>query len=280
MRLRSEQRENDFKLSLGNQDWDFLKDLGSEEAVEAFGEKVGALTDHHFPFKTFRRRSNEKPWITNGIRKKSRRKRMIFKKRGRSASWRELARNIEEEVKESKEAFVDDAIEKGGTGKEFYAMVKKLSGPGNSATWSVRDLFPGVPDAEVCKAVTGYFSTVGGSDPGKPLPDLPRGNDGLQFTEEAVVKLLRKLKKKDSHVPGDPLPFLIRKMPELFASPVASIFNKACEEGNWPSRWKIEFLTIIPKVKNPVNLSETRNISCTALLSKVLEGALLERLKN
>ena len=253
VRLRSEMRESAFKKSLSESDWGFLEDLCSEEAVAAFETKIGALTDFHFPFKTFRRRSNEKPWITNGIRKKSRRKRMIFRRRGRSASWRELSRNLEVEVRESKEAFVDNAIEKGGNGKDFYAAVKKLSGPGNSQAWSVRDLFPGIQDEEICKEVTDYFSSVGGRDPGRPMPDLPSGPVGLRFTPDKVVDLLKKLKKKDSHVPGDPLPFLVRSAPELFALPVAILFNKACEEGNWPSRWKTEYITIIPKVKNPAS---------------------------
>ena len=93
VRLRSDLRESAFRRSLGEQDWGLLEGLNSEEAVEAFEKKIGALTDLHFPFKTFRRCSNEKPWITNGIRKRSRKKRMIFRRRGRSASWRELAKN-------------------------------------------------------------------------------------------------------------------------------------------------------------------------------------------
>ena len=279
VRLRSEIREQAFKASLGSLDWGHLESLGLDKAVNKFEETIGSLTDHHFPLKTFRRRSNEKPWITNRIRKKSKKKRMIFRKRGRSASWRSLARDLEKDVQESKEAFVEDAIQKGGNGKDFYAVVKKLSGPGTTAAWSVRDLFPGIPDAEICERVTEYFSSVGGKEAGRPMPDLGVVPAGLHFSVDRVVQLLAGLKKKDSHVPGDPLPFLVRSMPELFAAPVSTIFNKACDKGSWPTRWKTEYITIIPKVKNPSGLDETRNISCTALLSKVLEGALLEQLK-
>ena len=279
VRLRSEMREQAFREGLSSLDWGPLKELGADRAVVEFEKMIGSLTDHHFPFKTLRRRSNEKPWITNGIRRRSKKKRRIFRKRGRSASWRELTRNLEEEVRASKEAFVDKAIEKGGNGKDFYAVVKKLSGPGSSSAWSVRDLFPGVSDAEICKKVTDYFSSVGGREAGRPMAEMERVPVGLQFSEDKVVEMLKNMKKKDSHVPGDPLPFLIRKMPDLFAPPISIIFNKACEEGIWPTSWKTEHITIIPKTKNPVGLSETRNISCTALLSKLLEGALLNQLK-
>ena len=273
-------REQASKESLELLDWSHLDELGAEEAVREFKERIGSLTDRYFPFKTFRRRSNEKPWITNGIRRKSKRKTRIFRKRGRSASWRELARNLEEEVRNSKEACVDDAIEKGGNGKDFYAVVKKLSGPGSTSGWSVRDLYPGVTDVEICERVTDYFSSVGGKEPGRPLPGSEKVPMGLHFTADRVAEMLRNMKKKDSHVPGDPLAFLIRGMPGLFAPPITAIFNKASEEGIWPSSWKIEHITIIPKVKNPKGLSKTRNISCTALLSKLLEGALLDQLKS
>ena len=134
VRLRSEIREQAFKGSLSSLDWSHLESMGLNEAVTKFEETIGSLTDHHFPLKTFLRRSNEKPWITNRIRKKSKKKRMIFRKRGRSASWRALARDLEQDVQESKKAFVEDAIQKGGNGNDFYAVVKKLSGPGTTST--------------------------------------------------------------------------------------------------------------------------------------------------
>ena len=37
---------------------------------------------------------------------------------------------------------------------------------------------------------------------------------------------------------------------------------------------------MIPKVPNPVGLQECRNISCTAAFSKILEGQVLDKLKD
>ena len=39
-------------------------------------------------------------------------------------------------------------------------------------------------------------------------------------------------------------------------------------------------VTIIPKTPNPVDLSECRNISCTTMFSKVLEGQVLVKLRG
>ena len=180
----------------------------------------------------------------------------------------------------SKEAFVEEITENGGSGKEFYDAVRQLSGPGGGSTWSVRQLFPAASDEQVCMEVLDYFSSVGGRERGRAMEEPLQVPSGLHFTPQQVLERLRNLKKKNSHVEGDPLPDLVRKMPELFASPVATIFNKASETATWPSRWKTEYITVIPKVKNPSSLAETRNISWTALLSKVLEGAMLEQLRG
>ena len=280
VRLRSERREEAFRQGLSQLDWSCLDHLTTDLAVAKFEDTMEQLTNDHFPLTTFRRRSNEKPWITNAMRRKSKRKKRLYRKRGRSARWRALSRELEEDIRSSKEEFVENIIADGCEGRQFYNAVRKLSGPGASNAWSVRNVFPGLEDDVICDRVIEYFSSIGGRERGRCMPPVPEVPAGLSFTKESVQERLQALKKKDSHVEGDPLPHLVRKMPELFAVPVAAIFNKASASGCWPTRWKTEHITVIPKTRNPSSLAETRNISCTALLSKVLEGALLEQLRS
>ena len=58
------------------------------------------------------------------------------------------------------------------------------------------------------------------------------------------------------------------------------IFNEVNKSGVWPSKWKTEHLTVIPKNPNPSDLSECRNISCTSIFSKVLEGEVQAQLRR
>ena len=113
VRLRSEQREEAFKAGLSLLDWGCLDPLDLDQAVLKFEETLAHLTNSHFPFTTFRRRSNEKPWITNAMRRKSKRKKRLYRKRGRSARWRALTKELEDDVRRSKEEFVDGIIESG-----------------------------------------------------------------------------------------------------------------------------------------------------------------------
>ena len=61
---------------------------------------------------------------------------------------------------------------------------------------------------------------------------------------------------------------------------VTEVLNAAYRRGDWPSVWKKEFASIIPKKPTPQSFSECRNISCTPVLSKLMEFFILEKLKE
>ena len=126
-----------------------------------------------------------------------------------------------------------------------------------------------------------FFGGIASSAPqGERVPEIPRIHGGLPaFDEESVTKLLKEAKSTNSTVEGDPLARMLKRYPAQFSKPVAILFNEINESGRWPRRWKTEHLTIIPKVANPCDLSECRNISCTAALSKILEGRVLLKLR-
>ena len=64
---------------------------------------------------------------------------------------------------------------------------------------------------------------------------------------------------------------LLKEFAHLFAEPVANIFNTSLSSGIVPNIWKDSHVTPIPKVKQPNDETDTRRISLTACLSKVLE---------
>ena len=150
-----------------------------------------------------------------------------------------------------------------------------------AAQWSVSDLFAGQSPEVISRKVLDFFGGIASSAPeGEQVPEIPRVHGGLPaFDEESVTKLLKEVKSTNSTVDGDPLAHMLKQYPVQFLKPVAILFNEINESGRWPRRWKTEHLTIIPKVANPTDLSECRNISCTAALSKILEGRVLLKLR-
>ena len=279
-RTRDANREAAFATDMCQWDWTCLAAAQSVDDMASELERaVGVLTDKHFPLAKVRKRSNEAPWVTGRIRKLLKKKIRIYKKKGKSDQWWETDRNLQTKIQESRETFVTNLLEGGNNGKGFYAATKKLSAAGQAHQWSVGDLFPGMEPGEMCKEILGFYSQVSGQ-PSAPMPDLPRCDGGLgEFTPERTSDLLSAAKKSDSRVDGDPLAHLVRCYPGAFAFPVSIIFNEINRTGRWPRKWKTEHLTIIPKTPNPANLSECRNISCTSIYSKILEGVVLEKLR-
>ena len=87
---------------------------------------------------------------------------------------------------------------------------------------------------------------------------------------------MKKAKKPSSMVPGDISPKLYNKFPAKLAVPVTAIFNSITKTFLWPCKWKVEYVTVIPKGKDPQSPAECRNISCTNFLSKLYESFVLE----
>ena len=280
VRKRSDSANERFAQDLRGTQWNFGHEDSPDQLVHTFEGTIAALTETHFPLHTIRARSNEDPWITIGIRRRAKRKKRLYRRTGRSKAWKRADLRLEREVAKKKQEFVDMLAD--APDKSYFAAVKKLSGHTAKKPWEVTALFPDVGPGEVGSVILDYFSSIGGNDPPSAWPHIPPdGGGGMgDFTRPVIEKLLRSHKRVKSKVDGDPPPHLVHKFPDLFAAPVATIFDRINRTTKWPSSWKREHLTIIPKNPRPGDLSECRNISCTALMSKVLEGVLLEKLRG
>ena len=279
-RKRSREAEVAFARDLRTWNWDELQGSDVIYMVGALEKAVRTLTDLHFPLVRTRRRSTEHPWITASIRKLWRRKLRLYKRNGRCHRWWDTDRRLQTEILEARNGFVDRLLEDDNSGKSFYAATKVLASAAPGPQWSVADLFGDKDTEGICKEVLDFFGGISGST-NVPIPDVRRIDGGLgEFSIGRTATLLGAVKKSTSAVQGDPLPNLVRAFPDDFAIPVSIIFNEINTTGIWPSSWKTEHLTIIPKNPNPSDLSECRNISCTSIFSKVLEGQVLAKLRK
>lgn len=90
-----------------------------------------------------------------------------------------------------------------------------------------------------------------------------------------VKKRLKEFKKPKSMVKHDIFPALVSPSAGFLAPPLAFIYNRITSSSTWPMLWKQEFVTPITKKGLPSSLNDLRNISCTALFSKVYESFVL-----
>ena len=252
-------------------------DLDVDTMVARFESKISEMTDRLFPKMTVRCRSNEDPWITDGIRRMAGHKKRVYKREGKSSHWITLRDRVLQMTERSKQAFLNKT-EKAGP-RQYYSAVKKLSGPGKPPDWNIMSMFPDKTIEEVGDTVSAYYTRI--TDQFHPLEE---GNTSGPLrrpaTLQEVIAMLKKAKKPNSTVKGDVLPRLMKRYYGLLAAPIQTIYNKVFETGVWPKAWKEETTVVIPKVSNPGDLADCRNISCTAFLSKVLEMFVLEDLRS
>ena len=280
-RLRNLEREKAFEKDLSEWDWNRLEEKDDvDDMWNEIREAINTLTERHFPLVRVRKRSNESPWITRGIRRLWKKKIRIYKKEGRSRAWWNIDEVLQKRIEDSRNDFVERVLAEGNSGRSFYAATKKLAKAAVVPQWSVKDLFVGREPKGICRDVLDYFGRIA-AEPSPPVEGVQRCSGGLPaFTLERTEALLKNAKKTDSRVDGDPLPHLVRRHPAAFATPIAAVYNRINDTGTWPASWKTEHLTIIPKNPNPADLSECRNISCTSIFSKILEGEVLKQLRE
>ena len=147
--------------------------------------------------------------------------------------------------------------------------------------WNIISLYPDKTEAEIVEIVACFFNSI--SQEYTPIPDpytpeIDGTPDILQ--EYEVAARLKSFRKPKSQVYGDINPILVTDFADLLAQPLTFIFNQTLKTLSWPSIWKSETVSVIPKNSAPSDISELRNLSCTPLYSKVLESFVLERLKK
>ena len=113
------------------------------------------------------------------------------------------------------------------------------------------------------------LQTLFGETTSSEIPGM-RNSKPLSLFEPMQIheKIKKKMKKKVSTVPNDiPWKIILEFSVEL-AEPLSHIFNSASKKGIWPSIWKKELVTPVPKVFPPKSPDDLRKIAGTNNFSK------------
>ena len=95
-----------------------------------------------------------------------------------------------------------------------------------------------------------------------------------RIEEHEVYSRLLSMRKTKSTLPID-LPDELRiECAAHLALPLSLIFNNCLTHSTYPTIWKQEWVTPVPKVNHPKDISDLRKISCTSDFSKTFESFL------
>ena len=227
--------------------------------------------------------------MTEGIKKQIKRRKELYADEGgvRTAAWKEEKRITKDMIRKSKRGYMDvqkDHILAEDANRNFFKHVKNFSRLEKPHQFDVRDLesFKGKSDEEVAEDLAAFFNRV--SMEFNPLrqEDIPRTHTAPlpRLHKHEVSARIRRFRKPKSMVPGDVFPQLVTTFADFFAIPLTAIYNDISESGVWPTCWKREYVTVIPKTKKPSSVNDLRNISCTLLASKMYESYVLDWLKE
>ena len=283
-RIYNEESEAKFGSMLLDQNWDEVRNGSPSDAAIAMDTILQSIYDKAFPKKKRKIKSTDAPWMTDLIRRLIRNRKRYYKLHGRNYVWRRKCKRLKKLIRAAKRKYLEKvkkAVTESHNSRGYFQAAKILSGATNDPTpvWHIQSMYPGLPDIEIAEVSAEFFNGI--SNQFTPLDPLVGPDDLSAHCPEVylVAQRLKKMKKPKSVVRGDIDPRLVTKFADLLAVPVHEVFKKVFQHQQWPQLWATETVTLIPKVQSPDSLSQLRNISCTPLFSKCLEGFVLDSLK-
>ena len=238
--------------------------------------------NHFFPQKTMKISTLDKHYMTPELKQLQRKTQREFYKCRKSTKWRKLKKKFKKLKKTTARKFYDKFVNdlKLTNPSKWYEMAKKIGAVNNSNDKELKvESLTGLGDAECAERIAQHFASV--SQEYLPidvsaLPTFLPAPKPPQVGELEVFERLKKLRKTKSTQPID-LPYKLRKefSPEL-AAPLADIINSSLQQHVYPTLWKQEWVTPVPKVTSPKTITDLRKISSTSEASKVYEGFLKE----
>ena len=161
--------------------------------------------------------------------------------------------------------------------RNFFKNVRNYRSKERPVPFDVTTLFPGRSDVEVAEELAGHFNKISMEFSPLEPSEIPVTSDRSlpMLAPYQVAGRIKAFRKPKSMVEGDIFPDLVSKYADLLALPLCLIFNSITSTRIWPSIWKQEFVTVIPKKSVPEAVDDLRNISCTMLPSKIYESFVL-----
>ena len=192
---------------------------------------------------TTKRKSGDLPWVNHAIRKRIKQRKAVYRREGRSSTWKRLKKVTEAMLSKRKEKYVlvqKDNLLARDSDRAYFKNVKSYKTASRPKPFDVTTLFPGKSEEEVAEALAVYFTKVSNEfQPLQPEEILVTYDKELPFLElHEVASRIRYFKKPKSMVRGDVFPSLMTKYSDFFAIPLRSIYNQITASKIWPLCWK------------------------------------------
>lgn len=283
--------------------WDSIINNEIDTATALFTSTLIEAAKDTIPIKTIFS-CNNKPWMTNELKRLMRKRDRLFKHaQSRQAKresdndvdwsrWRQCRNKVNTMVRKLKaQCFHRGAkllLEEKHNPQKYHSIVRRMTGKSKDSSIPPLISPEGVlieNDTEKSEALNTFFAKQSDllNDEDKDIRTSP--NEQIPkleipvITEFEVLNTINGLSPNKATGP-DELPTKIIKLTALLiARPLARLFNNSLQQGVFPSSWKIANVKPIFKKKgSPAEISSYRPISLLCCLSKVFEKIMFKRI--
>lgn len=286
------------KYKLETTNWSFINTLENMNIInETFTKNLLDICNECIPKVTLTVRPNDKPWMTNEIRRIMRQRDRLYtkaKSKNNETQWHNyrLKRNeVIDEIRKAKKKYFqslqDQLACENLSPNKWYKIAKEISKTKNKNDPSpplVNNGITNIHPFDKAEILNKHFSEISSIENEPQLPDqtVPDFNlSNIIISEQDVGDQIQMLNANKPGGPDEIMPRLIKMTGKHLIKPLTLIYNKSIELGQVPCQWKMSNISAIFKGKgDEYNPSNYRPISITSCLGKILEKIIFKYLYN
>ena len=258
--------------------WDFIESESSvDQQMECFQNLLYKIFDISFPVKSKTIFNETEPFFTEKLIKLKRLKCREFNKHRMSAKYQSLNNIYKVELSKAKKSYYRKKIRNLRTSnpRMWHKQLKILMTGSESQELPEVESIKHLPDSEQAELIADKFAEVSNlydeldrnaiNVPSFSEKDIPK------FTEKEVIVVIESLAINKSVRKNDVPAKILKHFAKYLGKPLSMIINNAISNGIWPDILKTEIVTPIPKVNEPKEIDDLRNISGLMNFNKVME---------
>ena len=260
---------------------DWFRDLelnpNADSLAFSFTKDLNEAIDRIFPLKKVSLHWNDKPWITPAIKQLIADRQKAFHSQNIPV-WQSLKYKVQHEIKHRKSIYYKSEVKhlRKSDARRWWKIVNNMAGkPGKNSSFNFKRDGIILDQTEVVNNLNMFYASVNNDVPTfdiTKLPTfLPAAEPPPKVEPHEVCKKLLSIKAFKSSGPDNIPSRILKEFAYELAEPITRIFNRSITSGVVPKIWKDSDIIPIPKKQQPTCEEETRPISLTSCLCKVLE---------
>ena len=134
-----------------------------DNMVEAFHKILNKHLFACFRWRRVRRKSTDKPWISDGVRARIKKRKAIFWNEGRSETWKRIDKAIKRTIAFRKKMYEEKMtrkLEESGKNGQWYSVYKFMSSDEMPNRWNITELKPNQHPKQLANELADHFVKI------------------------------------------------------------------------------------------------------------------------